>query len=87
VEAVKQIINSDVLDGVVSLPRAFLNQRVEITVALVEEKSELPPLTKGGIDAMLKDSITESLIGVLPRSGLSLEDYRTERLGKYERAN
>ena len=39
------------------------------------------------IDAMLKGSITESLIGVIPDTGNTLEDYRAERLSKYERVD
>ena len=35
-------------------------------------------------DAMLEGSVTESLIGALPYSDKALEDYRAERLGKYE---
>ena len=86
-EAVRQIIDSNLLNGVISLPKDFQNKSVEIFVFLKEEKAELPSLTKGDIDAMLKGSVTESLIGVLPRSGKDIEDYRAERLKKYERAD
>ena len=47
----------------------------------------LPSLTKNDIDKMLKGSVTESLIGVLPQSDVNLEDYRSERLNKYERVD
>ncbi|MDR3011717.1 MAG: hypothetical protein LBU70_00685 [Chitinispirillales bacterium] len=87
-EAIRQVIDSDSLRGIVSLPSFFQNKKVEIIVFLKEEKVELPPLlSKHDIDALLKDSITESLIGVLPHSNRTLEDYRTERLNKYECVN
>ena len=41
-------------------------------------------LTKNDIDLMLKGSVTESLIGALPQSDMTFEDYRAERLNKYE---
>jgi hypothetical protein len=31
---------------------------------------------------MLKDSVTESLIGTIPQSGKTLDDYKAERLSK-----
>jgi hypothetical protein len=83
-EAVKQIISSDLLNGVIALPRVMQNKKVEVIVMLAEEKRELPSLTKDRIDAMMKGSITESLIGALPYLSMPLEDYRTERLRKYE---
>ncbi|MCL2518701.1 MAG: hypothetical protein FWF15_09080 [Oscillospiraceae bacterium] len=86
-EAVRQIIDSNLLNGVISLPKDFQNKKVEIIIFLKEEKTGLPIFTKNDIDAMLKDSVTESLIGVLPQSDLSLEDYRAERLSKYERTD
>jgi hypothetical protein len=85
--AVKQIISSDLLNGVVRLPKVFQNKKVEIIIMLAEEKTTLPSLKKESIDAMIKGSVTESLIGALPRLSLSLEDYRSERLNRYERVD
>lgn len=48
------------------------------------KKSVVPTLTKDNIDAMIKDSITESLIGAIPYSNKSLKDHRSEKLQKYE---
>jgi hypothetical protein len=86
-EAVKQIISSDLLNGVIALPRIMRNKKVEVIVMLADEKKELPPLTKERIDAMVEGSVTESLIGALPNLSMSLEDYRIERLRKYECAD
>ena len=84
-EAIKQIIDSRLLDGVIPLPKNFQNKKVEVIIFLNEEKKTLPSLTKNDIEAMLKGSVTESLIGVLPQSEITLENYRAERLAKYER--
>ena len=83
-EAVKQIIDSKLLDGVISLPKNFQNKKVEIIVFLTDEKITVPKLTMREINEMLKGSITESLIGSVPQSNMTLEDYRAERLSKYE---
>ena len=84
-EAVRKIIDSSLLSGVISLPRDFQNKKVELIVFLTDEKTALPPLSRDDIGAMLKGSITESLIGALPGSDMSIEGYRAERLNKYER--
>jgi len=79
-EAVRQIVESNLLNGIIPLPTFFQNKKVEIIVFLTEDKSELPSLSESDIDAMLKGSITESLVGVIPNTGKPLEDYRAERL-------
>jgi len=86
-EAVKQIVESDSLRGIIPLPSFFHGKKVEVIVFLTEDKTELPLLSESDIDAMLKGSITESLIGVIPDTGKTLEDYRAERLSKYERVD
>ena len=86
-EAVRQIIDSSLLNDAISLPKCFKNKKVEVFVFLTEERIELPPLTESDIDKMIEGSVTESLIGVLPHSGMSLEDYQSERLKKYELAD
>ena len=83
-EVVKQIIDSNLLSSVISLPKSFQNKKVEVIVSLTEEKTILPKLTMKEIDEILKGSITESLIGSVPQSNMSLDDYRAERLKKYE---
>ena len=81
---VRQIIDSNLLNDIIPLPRTFQNKKVEVIVLLPEEKADLPSLTEDEINEMLKGSITETLIGAVPDSGKSLEDYRSERLKKYE---
>ena len=79
-ETVTQIVDRSLLIGIISLPRRFQNKRVEIIITLNEDKLTIPPLTISDIDAMMKGSISESLAGVIPQSGKSLDDYRAERL-------
>jgi len=86
-EMIREIIDSNLLNGVISLPKYFQNKKVEVIIFIKEEEKNLPSLTKVDIDAMLKGSVTESLIGILPNSGKSLDDYREERLKKYEFTN
>ena len=67
-QAVRQVIDSNLLSGVIPLPKDFQNKNVEVIIFLKEENVILPSLTAGDIDAMLKGSVTESLIGTLPCS-------------------
>ncbi|MCL2182797.1 MAG: hypothetical protein FWB85_04935 [Chitinispirillia bacterium] len=86
-EAVRQIVDSNSLSGIIPLPVSFRGKKVEVVVSLTEDEMELPPLSEVDIDAMLKGSITESLIGILSRSDKTLADYRAERLSRYECAD
>ena len=112
--AVKQIIDSTALNGIVPLPKLFLNRKVEIIISLVEDEAEIsaiqvsPNDTENSFSQILNDShqdssgssrtnyqiididellhgtVTESLIGAVPNTTVSLDEYRTERLSKYE---
>lgn len=83
-EAVRQIIDSSLLSGVIPLPKEFQNRKVELVVLLKEDSGDLPSFTKSEIASMLKGSVTESLIGALPPSEITAEEYRAQRLAKYE---
>ena len=88
VEVVKKIVDSNLLREVISLPDKFLNKEVEVTISLQEEKVSLPPLKSiKDIDELLKGSITETLIGALSPSDITLEEIKLERLKKYENPN
>jgi len=86
-EAVRQVIDSRLLSGIILLPKKFENKKVEIVVSLNEEEKTLPSLSISDIDSMLKGSITESLTGAIPQTDKTLDDYRAERLSKYECSN
>ena len=86
-EAVRQVINSELLRGVVPLPKSFRRKQVELIIFIKEETGTLPKLTMGDIDSLLPGSIVESLIGAIPQSDKTLDNYRAERLSKYEVAD
>ena len=85
--AVRHIIDSTALDGIISLPKPFQNKKVEIVISLADEEHDSPFLNKAAIDELLSGSVTESLIGSIPRSSMSLDGYRAERLSKYDRTD
>ena len=76
-----------VSDGVISIPveyRSKIANKVRVILVSEEEpESRLPSFTEEEINEMLKDSIVQSLIGALPDSGMTLDEYREERLSKY----
>jgi hypothetical protein len=81
----KQIVNANALSDVIAIPQIFRNRRVEV---IIREAPEAIPASKidiENIERMMDGSITQSLIGIVPNSGKTLDDYRAERLSKYER--
>ena len=86
-EAIRQFVDSSLLSGVVPLPKNFQNKRVELVVFLSEKTPTMPKLRKSDIDTLLEGSVSETLVGILPQSDKTIEDYRSERLKKYERAD
>ena len=65
---------ADLTDG--SIP----DRRVEVIVLPAEEQKVSENLKKSGNIEVLVDSLVE----VIRDTGMTLEDYRAERLGKYE---
>jgi hypothetical protein len=86
-EALRKIIDSKTLGTLIPLPKSFQNQDIEIIILPIGKEKEKPYVTKQMIDEMLPGSITQSLIGTIPFSDMSLEDIRMERLQKYESIN
>ena len=82
-ESVRHIIDGHLLTDIIPLPQYFFSRKLEVIVMPTEEVSEKPLFTKSEIDDMLSGSVAESLVGAVPDSGRTLEEYRTERLGKY----
>ena len=50
----RQVIDSNLLSGVIPLPKGFQNKTVEVIVFLREENIALPPLTVADIDIVLQ---------------------------------
>ena len=77
-EVVRKIVDARKLMSIIPLPETMRNRRLEVIVLPAEEKILEQP-KDNNIEA-----IVDSLVGIIPDTGKSLEDYRTERLKKYE---
>jgi len=86
-EAIRQFVDGRLLSNIITLPRYYQSRKVEIVIIPVEEKFGKLSFTRKEIDEMQKGSITEKLIGSVPNLNITLEDYRAERLSKYERVD
>ena len=88
-EAIHQIVDGNILNKVISIPRSFLNRKVQVMVWPVEEEAEMPRVTSEMIHHLVEGSITQSLIGSIPMDGenITLDAIREERLRKYEYPN
>ena len=78
-EVVRKIVDAKKLMSVIPLPETMRNRRVEVIVLPAEEQKVSENLKKSGNIESLVDSL-----GVIRDTGMTLEDYRAERLGKYE---
>jgi hypothetical protein len=83
--SVRHIVDGNLLGNVVPLPDSFLNIKLEVIITPVVKDKNKPSLTRSKLHSMLKGSVTESLSGALPYTDKTLEDFRAERLNKYER--
>ena len=77
-EVVRKIVDARKLMSIIPLPETMRNRRLEVIVLPAEEKI-LEQSKDNNIEA-----IVDSLVGIIPDTGKSLEDYRAERLKKYE---
>jgi hypothetical protein len=83
----RQIVSADALSDVITMPPIFRNKRVEVIIREVPEAVSAPTIDIADIGRMMSGSITQSLIGIVPNSGKTLDDYRAERLSRYERVD
>ena len=83
----KQIVSADALSDVIAMPKKFRNKRVEIIIREAPDDASAPKIDMAKIEYMMEGSITQSLIGIVSASGKTLDDYRAERLSKYERVD
>jgi len=83
-EFVRKIVDSSVLDQVLTLPRSLLNREVEILVFPVKEKGKKTSIGREKINELMEGSITQSLIGAVPHSDITPEEIRSMRLRKYD---
>jgi hypothetical protein len=66
---VRGIVDSSVLDNVLSLPRSFHDRKVEVLVFPVrEDKENKININQKEINELMEGSVTQSLIGAVPHS-------------------
>ena len=78
-DVVRKIVNASQLLSVIPLPEAFKNKKLEVIIIPAEDSVEK---NKREIEAAV-----DFLTGSISDEGMELEDYRNERLKKYEAAN
>ena len=84
VEFVREIVDSSVLDQVITLPRSFHDRKVEILIFPVQEQGKKMTLDKSKINDLMEGSITQSLIGAVPHPDITPDEIRSMRLRKYD---
>lgn len=80
-EVVREFIDASKLASVITLPEALKNRRLEIIVLPAEEH------VKKNVQNNQIENIVDMLTGSIPDDGMTLEEYRNERLGRYENIN
>lgn len=75
-EVLRKIVNSDRLKTLFTVPKSMENMEVEVIVLPLADKRK----QKREVDV---EAALKSITGIIPDEGMSLEDYRNERLGKY----
>jgi hypothetical protein len=83
----RQIVNAEALSSVISVPQTFRNKQVEVIIREIPDIVSAPNVDMRNLWRMMDGSITQSLIGIVPNSGKTLDDYRVERLSRYERVD
>ncbi len=79
---VRKIVDASSLMNIIQLPEALKNRKLEIIVLPAEETQREASTTN--MDMSNISDITQSLVGSIPLSDVSLEQIKEERLAKYE---
>lgn len=77
-EVVRKFVDAKKLMSVISLPETMRNRRLEVIILPAEDQGSIE-----NVDDNVED-IIDSLTGIIPDTGLTLEAARDERLRKYE---
>ena len=77
-EVIRKFVDAKEIMSIITLPRAMRNRRLEVIIMPAEEREAV---SNKETDV---DNIVNSLIGSIPDNGKTLEEYRAERLAKYE---
>lgn len=75
-EVLREVMNSNRLKTLFAVPKSMENMEVEVIVLPLADKRK----HKREIDV---EAALKSITGIIPDEGMSLDDYRNERLEKY----
>ena len=81
-EFVRKIVDASSLMKIIQLPDTFMNRKLEIIVFPIDDNQK-GTLQEGMAVSGLSD-ITQSFIGSIPASDITIEQIKEERLKKYE---
>ena len=86
-KAVRKIVDSDAIAGIVDLPPGFTNRKVEVLVFPVEDTAEaMPHFTRAQMEEWSKAPELQALVGILKDADLppdiTMKDIRQMRLEK-----
>ncbi|HCL57542.1 MAG TPA: hypothetical protein DHW82_11115 [Spirochaetia bacterium] len=78
-EAIREIIDSSLIEGVINLPENFRNHKLEITIIPISEKTNIKKE-----DLVISDSV-KAISGIIDLKGIDYQDFiAEERLKDYE---
>ncbi|MDR2716716.1 MAG: hypothetical protein LBB89_01430 [Treponema sp.] len=86
-EFIREVIDSNVLDQMLTLPRSFRDHKVEILVFPVQEHEMKINMQGKKINELMEGSVTQSLIGAIPHPDITSDEIRSLRLQKYDRTH
>lgn len=81
-EFVRKIVDASSLMKIVQLPDALMNRKLEIIVLPADDNQK--ETTQEHMTVSGLSDITQSLIGSIPISDITIEQIKEERLKKYE---
>ena len=84
-KAVRKIVDSDAIAGIVDLPPGFTNRKVEVLVFPVEDTADtMPHFTRAQMEEWSQSPKVQAIVGVLKDAGLppdiTMKDIRQMRL-------
>jgi len=83
-EFIREIIDSNMLDQVLTLPPSLQDRKVEILVFPVQDREKKINIDNEKLHDLMEGSITQSLIGAVPHPDITLNEIRSLRLQKYD---
>ena len=75
-EVIRHYLDADTVNTIIPLPDSFHNRRLEVIVIPAEQE---PAETK----RLRVEDTLRALSGAIPDEGMSLDEYRAERLNRY----